>query len=92
VLLRFSAPAERVILITGLFCGIWAARFSAWAASGGGGLSSALRGSRRGHLGAFDWRCAYHALQAGELAVLPGTGHLITPAAVQTIINFFDRL
>ena len=35
---------------------------------------------------------AYHALQAGELAVLPGTGHLITPAAVQTIIDFFDRL
>jgi pimeloyl-ACP methyl ester carboxylesterase len=35
---------------------------------------------------------AYHALQAGELAVLPGTGHLITSAAVQTIIGFLARL
>ena len=34
---------------------------------------------------------AYRALQAGELAVLPDTGHLITPAAVQTIIDFFER-
>lgn len=34
---------------------------------------------------------AYHALQAGELAVLAKTGHLITPAAVQTMINFFER-
>jgi pimeloyl-ACP methyl ester carboxylesterase len=33
---------------------------------------------------------ACRALQAGQLAVLPGTGHLITPAAVQTIIEFFD--
>jgi hypothetical protein len=32
------------------------------------------------------------ALQAGELAVLPDTGHLITPAAVQTTIEFFERL
>jgi pimeloyl-ACP methyl ester carboxylesterase len=35
---------------------------------------------------------AYRALQAGELAVLPDTGHLITPAAVQTTIEFFKRL
>ena len=35
---------------------------------------------------------AYHALQAGEFAVLPDTGHLITPAAVQTMIDFFERL
>ena len=34
---------------------------------------------------------AYHALQAGALAVLPDTGHLI-PAAVQTVIDFFERL
>ena len=32
------------------------------------------------------------ALPAGELAVLPDTGHLITPAAVQTMIDFFERL
>ena len=35
---------------------------------------------------------AYHALPAGELAVLPDTGHLITPGAVQTMIEFFERL
>ncbi len=35
---------------------------------------------------------AYRALPAGELAVLPDTGHLITPAAVQTVIEFFERL
>ena len=34
---------------------------------------------------------AYRALQAGELAVVPNTGHLITPAAVQAIIDFFQR-
>jgi len=35
---------------------------------------------------------AYRAMQAGELAVLPNTGHLITPAAVQTMIDFFEHL
>jgi pimeloyl-ACP methyl ester carboxylesterase len=35
---------------------------------------------------------AYYALQAGELAVLPNTGHLITPAAVEATIEFFERL
>jgi pimeloyl-ACP methyl ester carboxylesterase len=35
---------------------------------------------------------AYHELQSGELAVLPDTGHLITPAAVRTMIDFFERL
>jgi pimeloyl-ACP methyl ester carboxylesterase len=34
----------------------------------------------------------YRATQAGELAVLPDTGHLITPAAVQAIIDFTERL
>jgi pimeloyl-ACP methyl ester carboxylesterase len=34
---------------------------------------------------------AYRALPAGELAVLPGTGHLITPAAIRTTMEFFDR-
>jgi len=32
------------------------------------------------------------ALPAGELAVLPNTGHLITPAAVRATIEFFERL
>jgi pimeloyl-ACP methyl ester carboxylesterase len=35
---------------------------------------------------------ACRALPAGELAVLPNTGHLITPAAVQTTIEFFKSL
>jgi pimeloyl-ACP methyl ester carboxylesterase len=35
---------------------------------------------------------ACRALPAGQLAVLPGTGHLITPAAVQATIDFFERL
>ena len=35
---------------------------------------------------------AYRALSAGELAVLPNAGHLITPAAVQTTIEFFRNL
>ena len=35
---------------------------------------------------------ACRALSAGQLAVLPGTGHLITPAAVQATIDFFERL
>jgi len=34
---------------------------------------------------------ACRALQAGELAVVPNTGHLITPAAVQAIIDFLQR-
>ncbi len=35
---------------------------------------------------------ACRALPAGQLAVLPGTGHLITPAAVQATIEFFEHL
>jgi 3-oxoadipate enol-lactonase len=35
---------------------------------------------------------ACRALPAGRLAVLPGTGHLITPAAVQATIEFFEHL
>jgi pimeloyl-ACP methyl ester carboxylesterase len=35
---------------------------------------------------------ACRALPAGELAVLPNTGHLITPAAVATTIEFFKSL
>lgn len=34
---------------------------------------------------------AYRMLQDGELAILPDTGHLITPAAVQATIEFFER-
>jgi pimeloyl-ACP methyl ester carboxylesterase len=35
---------------------------------------------------------AYRELPAGELAVLPNAGYLITPAAVQTTIEFFSNL
>jgi pimeloyl-ACP methyl ester carboxylesterase len=35
---------------------------------------------------------ACRALPAGQLAVMPGTGHLITPAAVRATIEFFERL
>lgn len=35
---------------------------------------------------------AYRALPSGALAVLPGTGHLITPAAVRTLIDFFEHV
>jgi len=34
---------------------------------------------------------AYRSLEKGELAVLPGTGHLITPLAVQVAIEFLER-
>jgi pimeloyl-ACP methyl ester carboxylesterase len=34
---------------------------------------------------------AYRALQDGELAVLPNTGHLITPGAVRATIEFLER-
>ena len=34
---------------------------------------------------------AYRMLQYGELAILPNTGHLITPAAIETTIEFFER-
>ena len=34
---------------------------------------------------------AYRALYDGELAVLPNTGHLITPEAVEATVEFFER-
>jgi len=34
---------------------------------------------------------AYRALKHGELAVLPATGHIITPAAIDTTINFLEQ-
>jgi len=34
---------------------------------------------------------AYRALKHGELAVLPDTGHVITPAAIDSTINFLER-
>lgn len=34
---------------------------------------------------------AYRMLPDGELAVLPNTGHLITPAVIRATIEFFQR-
>jgi pimeloyl-ACP methyl ester carboxylesterase len=34
---------------------------------------------------------AYRALERGELSVLPNTPHMITPAAVEATIEFFER-
>jgi pimeloyl-ACP methyl ester carboxylesterase len=34
---------------------------------------------------------AYHQLPDGELAILPGHGHYIPPAAIETTIEFFER-
>jgi pimeloyl-ACP methyl ester carboxylesterase len=34
---------------------------------------------------------AYRALKHGELAVLPDTGHIITPTAIDSTINFLER-
>ena len=34
---------------------------------------------------------AYRSLKHGELAVLPDTGHIITPAAIDSTINFLQR-
>jgi pimeloyl-ACP methyl ester carboxylesterase len=39
-----------------------------------------------------DGAAAYRALPTGAFAVLPDTGHLITPAAVRATIAFFERL
>ena len=51
-----------------------------------------LTGDRDPFCSVAEGTAAYRALPAGELAVLPGTGHLITPAAAQTTIEFFKRL
>ena len=51
-----------------------------------------LTGDRDPFCVARDTLAAYHALPAGRLAVLPNTGHLITPAAVRTVVEFFEGL
>jgi len=51
-----------------------------------------LTGDRDPFCSVEDGAAACRALPAGRLAVLPGTGHLITPAAVQATIDFFEHL
>ena len=38
-----------------------------------------------------DGAAAYRQLASGELAVLPGTGHIITPAKIELTLDFFGR-
>lgn len=50
-----------------------------------------LTGDRDQFCSVEEGATAYRMLQDGELAVLPDTGHLITPAVVATTIEFFER-
>jgi len=38
-----------------------------------------------------DGATAYRQLASGELAVVPGTGHVITPAKIELTLDFFTR-
>ena len=50
-----------------------------------------LTGDRDNFCSVEEGVTAYRMLQHGELAILPNTGHLITPAAIETTIEFFER-
>ena len=50
-----------------------------------------LTGDRDNFCSVEEGITAYRMLQHGELAILPNTGHLITPAAIETTIEFFER-
>ena len=50
-----------------------------------------LTGDRDNFCSVEEGVTAYRMLQDGELAILPNTGHLITPAAIETTIEFFER-
>ena len=50
-----------------------------------------LTGDRDNFCSVEEGVTAYRMLQYGELAILPNTGHLITPAAIETTIEFFER-
>jgi pimeloyl-ACP methyl ester carboxylesterase len=50
-----------------------------------------LTGDRDNFCSVEEGVTAYRMLQNGELAILPDTGHLITPAAIETTIEFFER-
>ena len=50
-----------------------------------------LTGDRDNFCSVEDGVTAYRMLQDGELAILPNTGHLITPAAIEATIEFFER-
>ena len=50
-----------------------------------------LVGDRDDYCTLDDGVTAYRQLTHGEIAVLPGTGHIITPAKVEQTLGFFDR-
>lgn len=50
-----------------------------------------LTGDREPFSSIEDGVTAYRMLQHGELAVLPNHGHLITPAAIEVIVDFCQR-
>jgi pimeloyl-ACP methyl ester carboxylesterase len=50
-----------------------------------------LVGDRDDYCTLDDGVAAYRQLAHGEIAVLPGTGHVITPAKVEQTLGFFDR-
>jgi pimeloyl-ACP methyl ester carboxylesterase len=50
-----------------------------------------LVGDRDDYCTLDDAVIAYRQLTHGEIAVLPGTGHVITPAKVEQTLGFFDR-
>lgn len=50
-----------------------------------------LAGDRDQFCSVEDGVTAYRMLEDGELAILPNTGHLISPAVIETTIEFFER-
>jgi len=50
-----------------------------------------LVGDRDDYCTLDDGITAYRQLANGEIAVLPGTGHVITPAKIERALGFFDR-
>jgi len=50
-----------------------------------------LVGDRDDYCTLDDAVTAYRQLTNGEIAVLPGTGHIITPAKIELALDFFDR-
>ncbi len=50
-----------------------------------------LVGDRDDYCTLDDGLSAYRQLADGEIAVVPGTGHVITPAKIELTLDFFDR-
>ena len=50
-----------------------------------------LVGDRDDYCTLDDAVTAYRQLTHAEIAVLPGTGHIITPAKIELALDFFDR-